>query len=88
MKHISDYLRNVFKRRRKKEIAQDVMDEFLRPYNLRVKVTSVRGDTIHILVSNQHTRMMLEGFLKESLLTEMRNNGLMVSFMKVRLRKE
>jgi len=88
MEHITKYLLGVLKRRRKTDIAQGVVEMVAAPYGVCATVTSVRGDKLFLKTKTQHGRVMLEGFLREQLLTALRENGLMVSSIKVKVLKE
>jgi len=88
MEHIEKYLRRVLKRRRPRDIAQGIVCDFLSEQNIHADVTSLRAQTLYLTVPTQQERSLLEGFLKEGLLTALREGGLMVSEIKVRVRRK
>jgi len=88
MEHIEKYLRRVIRRRRPRDIAQGIVNDFLCTQNIRADVTSLRAQTLYLIVPTQQERSLIEGFLKERLLTALREGGLMVSDIKVRVRRK
>ena len=88
MEHIEKYLRRVLKRRRSQDIAQGIVNDLLGMQDIRADVTSLRAQTLYLTVPTQQERSLIEGFLKERLLTALREGGLMVSEIKVRVRRK
>ena len=88
MEHIEKYLRRVLKRRRPRDIAQGIVNDFLSERTIHADVTSLRAQTLYLTVATQQERSLLEGFFKESLLGALREGGLMVSEIKVRVRRK
>ena len=88
MEHIERYLRRVLKRRRSQDIAQGIVNDLLGMQDIRADVTSLRAQTLYLTVRTQQERSLIEGFLKERLLTALREGGLMVSEIKVRVRRK
>ena len=88
MEHISKYLHKVVRRQRRQDIAQGIVDGLLEKENIHATVTSLRAETLYLTVATQQERSLLEGFLKVRLLTALREGGLMVARIKVRVRRK
>ncbi|RKY17275.1 MAG: hypothetical protein DRP63_03985 [Planctomycetota bacterium] len=88
MEHIGRYLRRVVRRQRRQDIAQGILEDLLEKENIHANVTSLRGETLYLAVATQQERSLLEGFFKERLLTALREGGLMVAEIRVRVRRK
>ncbi|RKY12631.1 MAG: hypothetical protein DRP82_06515 [Planctomycetota bacterium] len=88
MEHIGKYLRRVVRRQRRHDIAQGIVDSLLEKENIHANVTSLRAETLYLTVATQQERSLLEGFLKQRLLTALREGGLMVAEIRVRVRRK